>query len=233
MSRLSIIFSVLAAFGAASCSSSDAKTKDTTAAQLAIAVTPVEATEQPIARFIRATGTLTAEEQADVAAETPGRVVASPIERGTRVSAGTELIRLSPTETEAQLREAEANAAQIEARLGITSSASFDANAVPEVQNAKAAYELAQSEFARIKSLLDQRVVSQSEFDQRRTQMEAARQQYDAARNAASQQYQSLLAARARVTLARKALADTVVRAPFAGLVAQRMVSIGDYVTKD
>ena len=34
------------------------------------------------------------------------------------------------------------------------------------------------------------------------------------------------------MTLARKALADTVVRAPFAGLVAERMVSIGDYVTK-
>src|SRR5205807_2020161 len=102
----------------------------------------------------------------------------------------------------------------------------------PEVQNAKASFELAQSEFNRIKSLLDQRVVSQSEFDQRRTQMEAARQQYDAARNGAAQQYQSLQAARARVTLARKALSDTVVRAPFGGLVAQRLVSVGDYVTK-
>src|SRR6202022_2465550 len=97
---------------------------------------------------------------------------------------------------------------------------------------ARASYDLAESEFARIKALLDQRVVSQSEFDQRRTQMEAARQQYDAAKNGAAQQYQSLQAARARVTLARKALADTVVRAPFGGLVAQRMVSIGDYVTK-
>ena len=97
-------------------------------------------------------------------------------------------------------------------------------NAVPEVQNAKASFELAQSEFNRIKSLLDQRVVSQSEYDQRRTQMEAARQQYEAAKNGAAQQYQSLQAARARVTLARKALADTVVRAPFAGVVAERLV---------
>ena len=105
-------------------------------------------------------------------------------------------------------------------------------NAVPEVQNAKASYELAQSEFARIKSLLDQRVVSQSEFDQRRTQMEAARQQYEAAKNGAAQQYQSLQAARARVSLARKAFADTVVRAPFNGVVAQRLVTVGDYVTK-
>jgi RND family efflux transporter MFP subunit len=34
------------------------------------------------------------------------------------------------------------------------------------------------------------------------------------------------------VTLARKALSDTTVKAPFAGLVAQRMVSTGDYVTR-
>ena len=108
----------------------------------------------------------------------------------------------------------------------------FNANAVPEVQNAKASYDLAESEFARIRSLLDQKVVSQSEFEQRRTQLEAMRQQYEAAKNGAAQQFQSLQAARARVALARKALADTVVRAPFAGLVAERLVSVGDYVTR-
>ena len=129
---------------------------------------------------------------------------------------------MSSTETDAQLKEAEANAAQIEARLGITPGAAFDVNAVPEVQNAKAGFELAQSEFARIKSLLDQRVVSQSEYDQRRTQMEAARQQYESAKNGAAQQYQSLQAARARVALARKASSPTPsVRAPFAGVVGR------------
>jgi RND family efflux transporter MFP subunit len=58
------------------------------------------------------------------------------------------------------------------------------------------------------------------------------RQQYEAAKNGAAQQFQSLQAARARVALARKALADTVVRAPFGGLVAERLVSVGDYVTR-
>ena len=218
------------AFGA--CSSGDAKGKDQPAALAAVSVAPSAAVEQPMARFIRATGTLMAEEQADVAAETAGRVVSAPIERGTLVTAGAELVRLSSAETDAQLKEAEANAAQIEARLGLTSGGPFDVNAVPEVQNAKASYELAQSEFNRIKSLLDQRVVSQSEYDQRRTQMEAARQQYEAAKNGAAQQYQSLQAALARVSLARKAFTDTVVRAPFNGVVAQRLVSTGDYVTK-
>ena len=221
-----------ASVAAIGCSSGDAKGKDQPNAPAVVQVAAVAATERPIARFIRATGTLMAEEQADVAAETAGRVVSAPIERGTPVTQGAELVRISPTETEAQLKEAEANAAQLEARLGITSGGGFDVNAVPEVQNAKATAELTQSEFTRIKSLLDQRVVSQSEYDQRRTQAEAARQQYEAAKNGAAQQYQMLQAARARVSLARKALADTVVRAPFNGVVAQRLVAAGDYVTK-
>jgi membrane fusion protein, multidrug efflux system len=229
------VAAVLLAGAAASagCSAAaDGKTTDQPATPPAIAVSAVAAIERPISRFTRATGTLMAEEQAEVAAETAGRVVATPVERGTRVTAGAELIRLSDTETEAQAREAEANAAQIEARLGITGTAPFDVNAVAEVQSAKASYELAQSEFMRIQSLLAQHVVSQSEFDQRRTQMEAARQQCESAKNGAAQQYQSLLAARARVTLARKAHTDTVVRAPFNGIVAQRVVSVGNYVSK-
>src|SRR5262249_62060713 len=54
---------------AAACSSGDAKSKDTTQAPATVAVSPVAAIEQPIARFIRVTGTLTAEEQADVRSE--------------------------------------------------------------------------------------------------------------------------------------------------------------------
>ncbi len=218
---------------AGACSAGDAKTKDAaTAAPPTVSVAPVAAVQQPIARFIRATGSLTAEEQADVAAEIAGRVVAAPIERGTAVSEGAVLVRISPTEAEASLKEAEANAAQLEARLGISGSGAFDVNKVPEVQTAKASYDLATSEFKRIESLLTQKVVSQSEYDQRRTQMDATRQQYEAAKNGAAQQFEMLQAARARVTLARKALADTTVRAPFTGAVGQRLVNVGDYVTK-
>jgi len=162
----------------------------------------------------------------------PVTVIATPVERGTAVNEGAVLVRISPAEADAQAKEAEANAAQLEARLGIKPGGSFEVNAVPEVQNAKAAYDLAQNEFNRIKSLLEQQVVSQSEFDQRRTQMEASRQQFEAARNGAAQQFQMLQAARARVDLAHKSLADTTVRAPFNGLVAERLVSTGDYVTK-
>jgi membrane fusion protein (multidrug efflux system) len=173
-----------------------------------------------------------ADQQADVAAEIGGRVVGTPVERGTRVSAGSVLVRLSSTEADAALREAQANAAQLEARLGLTTAQGFDPARVPDVLNAKAALDWAESDFARIKSLLDQRVVSQAEHDQKLTQVQAARQQYQLAQNVAHQSYRSLEGARARVDLARKASADTVVRAPFSGIVAERFVGTGDYVSK-
>src|SRR5258706_2460799 len=107
----------------AACGTADGRTRDPGAStSAAVAVAPVAAIEQPIPRFISVTGTLMAEEQSDVAAEIAGRVVAAPIERGTAVAQGAELIRISPTETDAQLKEAEANAAQIEARLGLTAN---------------------------------------------------------------------------------------------------------------
>ena len=195
-------------------------------------VTAVAAIERPIVRFIRVTGTLAAEEQADVAAEVQGRVVATPVERGTRVAEGSDLIRIAPAEAAAQAVEAEANAAQLEGRLGLADGAPFDLDRVPEVANARATVTLAQGDYDRAKMLFDKKLLSQAEFDQRSAQAEVARRQYDIARNGSVQQYQALLGARARVSLARKALADTVVRAPFAGVVGERLVSVGDYVTR-
>jgi RND family efflux transporter MFP subunit len=183
-------------------------------------------------RTLRVTGTLTAAEEAEVAAETAGRVVSTPVERGSQVGEGTALVGLAPLEAQAQALEAEANVAQLEARLALVPGSPFNVDDVPEVKSAMAARDLGEADFGRIKNLLEQRVVSQAEYDQRRAQADATRNQYATARNAAQQQYRLLEASRARASLARKALADTVVRAPFAGLVVERKVSVGDFVTR-
>jgi membrane fusion protein (multidrug efflux system) len=197
---------------------------------LSVPTTPV--VEEPVTRFMRVSGTLAAQEEAEVAAEVAGRVVATPIERGSRVARGGTLIQIADAEVAAQAREADANAAQIEARLGTASGAAFEVERVPEVANARAAFELAETEFARTKMLQERQLVSRSEFDQRQAQVEAARRQYEVAKNGAEQQYQALMGARARVAMARKALDDTVVRAPFDGVVGECLVSAGDYVTR-
>jgi membrane fusion protein (multidrug efflux system) len=210
------------------------RTADSAEAEVAAppTITTARVTEAAVNRTLRVTGTLAADEEAEVAAETAGRVMATPVERGSRVSAGTVLVELVATEAEAQAREAEANVAQLEARLAITPGTPFAVDDVPEVRSARASRDLAEADFARIKNLLEQRVVSQAEFDLRRTQAEAARNQAATAMNGAQQTFRQLEAARARAALARKALADTAVRAPFAGLVVERKVSVGDFVTR-
>jgi RND family efflux transporter MFP subunit len=234
--RFSLLLSgsalIVGASLAAACSTKAESAPEEVKAPEALAITTAAVENRSIDRYLRVTGSLVADAQAEVSAETAGRVIETPVERGTRVAQGALLVRISPSETSAQLQEAEANAAQIEARLGLGPDAAFDRSRVPDVLNAKASLDLADAEFNRMRSLVDQKVISQSEFDQRRAQLEAARQGYQSAQNQADQSYRSLEAARARVALARKAVADTSVRAPLNGLVAERLVSVGDYVTR-
>ena len=231
MSRLTTIAVLAATLVTAGCRA-DAVGEAVPAEAAAVAVSVVAAAQSPIARFIRVSGTLTAQESADVAAEIAGRVVATPVERGSRIAAGGDLVRIAATEVDAQAREAQANAAQIEARLGIAGGTTFDVARVPEVASANAARGLARTDFARAQTLHKAQLISQAEFEQKSAQLESSERQYDVAVNGAEQQYQSLMAARARVTMAQKAVADTVVRAPFAGVVGERFVSVGDYVTR-
>jgi membrane fusion protein, multidrug efflux system len=231
VSRLTVVLFSAIVITTAGCSGTKAGA-ERAPADAAVNVTTMAAVEQPIKRFIRVSGTLTAQEDAQVAAEVAGRVVATPVERGSRVGAGAELVRIAAAEGEAQAIEAQANAAQIEARLGVAAGETFAVERVPEVANARATLQLARTEFDRAQRLYEQKLLSQSEFDQKKAQTESAERQYDVATNGALQQYQALLAARARVTVARKALADTTVRSPFAGVVGERYVSVGDYVTR-
>jgi membrane fusion protein, multidrug efflux system len=217
---------------AAGCAGRDPETADAAVGPTAISVTAAAVLQQPVTRFIRVSGTLAAQEEAEVAAEVAGRVVATPIERGSRVAGGGTLIQIADAEVAAQAREADANAAQIAARLGTASGAEFDVERVAEVANARANYELVKTEFERTKMLQERQLISQSEFDQKQAQVEAARRQYEVARNGAEQQYQALMGAKARVAMARKAVSDTIVRAPFDGVVGERLVSVGDYVTR-
>ena len=92
---------------------------------------------------------LKAQDDAEVAAEIAGRVIATPVERGMPIRSGADLVRIAATEVEAQAQEADANVAQIEARLGEPTGASLDVDRVPEVASARATHDLAKADFAR------------------------------------------------------------------------------------
>jgi RND family efflux transporter MFP subunit len=230
--RIARLAALLAGAAVAAACGPASKPAAASAGAAPVAISAAPAVQQRVNHVLRVTGTLTAAEEAEVAAETTGRVTGTPVERGSRVVEGTPLVTLSQVEAQAAAMDAEASVSQLEARLAIEPGTSFDIDKVPEVAAARATRDLAEAEFARIRSLLEQKVVSQAEFDQRRTQVEATDNQYRAARNGAQQQFRMLEGAKARLSMARKSLADTVVRAPFAGLVMERKVSVGDFVTR-
>ena len=120
------------------------------------------------------------------------------------------------------------------------------------MQAANANYEQALAELRqaeanerRYRDLVETGDVSIQNYEQYRTARDTARarvnnarQQQEAARNAARQNNQAIKAAQAGVEAARtqvgtaqQAVADTVVRAPFAGFISNRPVAVGEYVS--
>lgn len=170
MPRVIVVLGLCSALASAACHRADADGSSVAAEAAAIAVTTVVVVARPVSGLISVSGTLTAEDDADVAAEVSGRIVSTPVERGARVEAGAELIHVAAAEAEAQAIEAQANAAQIEARLGIASAAAFDVERVPEVANARATHDLARVDFDRAETLHQRRLLSQSDLDQRSAQ---------------------------------------------------------------
>jgi RND family efflux transporter MFP subunit len=217
--------------GAGGCGNSEAKNPVVTEAAKPVAVSTVPAEARALPGDLDVTGTLQADAQTDVASETSGRVLAVNVERGTVVKAGAVLARLDAEDARNALREAEATAAQTEARLGLGAEP-FDATRTAEARKARAAIERAELEYQRYAKLVEMGAVSRSDYDLRRMEATTAREQYEAVLNESRQLYQSLLAQRARRDIARRAVADTDVRAPFDGLVAEKHATVGQYLQK-
>ncbi|HEY0546929.1 MAG TPA: efflux RND transporter periplasmic adaptor subunit [Pyrinomonadaceae bacterium] len=224
-----------------------------------IAVTTAKAVAREVPSYIQATGSLIAEESSDVAPQTSGQVVATPVGVGAFVKQGEIIARLNDKDARLRLRQAQAGVQQAvagvrqaEARLGLRPGGNFDASAIPEVraansnlQQAEAQLRLAQANEKRYRELVETGDVALSVYDQYRTQRDTAqaqvntaRQQLEAAINTARQSNQAIQSAEAAVESARsqaaiaeKAVADAIVRAPYAGYVSARPIAVGEYVT--
>lgn len=175
------------------------------AAPVAVSVAPVEAIDEPVT--LEATGSFEADESSDVAPEASGRVTATPVDVGQFVRNGAVLVRLQGVDAGLRLDQSRAAVTRAEANVKLAES-----------QNA-----LAETEARRFSALLATGDVSGTVADQRRTEAANSVENVNTARA-------SLAEARAQLALAEKAVADVVVVAPFAGYIADRKVSLGEYV---
>ena len=225
----------------------------------AIEVTTAKAVTREVPSYIQASGSLIADETSDVSSQASGQVVATPVGVGAFVRQGTVLARLNDRDARLRLRQAQASVQQAiagvrqaEARLGLRPGGNFDASTNPEVRTASANYDqavaelrLAEANERRYRDLVETGDVALSIYDQYRTQRDtararaaSARQQLESAINTARQSNQAIQSAeaavesaRSQVAIAQKAVADAVIRAPYAGYISNRPIAVGEYVT--
>lgn len=190
----------------------------------------VEGREMPLT--LELDGTLTADEESQVTSVVAGRVMEVLVERGATVAAGDAIVRLRDVDFRNNARAARAAVSQAEANLGMGRGDSIPApEDTPAVQLAATERELARNSFRRAESLHRSGAMSGEAFEQAQARLTNAESRYRQAINGARAAGASLSSARAQLSTANTQIAESTVRAPFAGEIAIRNVSVGEYVS--
>ena len=174
----------------------------------AIAQAQTATTGVSAASVLDATGYVTARRLATVSAKITGKVAEVLIEEGQRVAEGEVLARLEPTDANAQRA---------------LSAAQRDA-ARSEVTRAQAQLHLAEQTLARNRDLARQRLVAQSALDQAQAERDALAAQLQSAQR-------NVQVAERALTLADIGVDNTVVRAPFAGVITVKAAQPGEIIS--
>ncbi|GAB5373946.1 MAG: efflux RND transporter periplasmic adaptor subunit [Acuticoccus sp.] len=203
-------------------------------AEAVYAVTAQDVTIATNRATLRAFGEVVAAEEAELRIASPGEVVAlsDNLAVGRRVTAGEALVTIDAfayrgavTEAEAQLAEARARAAEAASHIAMQESMlkRLDEQFVFATRDLGRAEQLASSGTITDKALDDRRLLvsqRQQALDQGRFALEVERARRD-------QQQATIERLEWQVEKAERALADTVLEAPFDGIVRAENVAIG------
>lgn len=210
-----------------------------------VEVATATAITRELPRFFEATGSLTGDQQTDVAPSVAGKVVLIGVELGSYVRRGQTIVRLDDVDSklrvqqaQSQLEQAKAALRQAEEKVGLRGGQSFDPNRVPEVANARVAMNLAEKNLRRSEKLIESGDISRSVFDDQKARYDQLREQYESALSLARQNYAAVATARANVNnaesalnLARRTLSYANVFSPIDGYVSERTADLGEYVS--
>jgi RND family efflux transporter MFP subunit len=194
-----------------------------------IVVVPVEVTQR--SDILRLTGSLAADERSSVASNVSGIVAEVLVDRGSVVRKNDVLVQLDPTDAKNKLSEGRAMLQELKARLGLDGNVeNFNPEDQPEVRLAKASADLAVSNLKRAKEMFSKKVISTEAYDQTKTECELATQRYRQALLLIKQAYSACQTAMTKLAILEKAVADTTIRAPFDGWVAEKLVAVGEQI---
>jgi RND family efflux transporter MFP subunit len=202
--------------------------KPDSADTLPVKVTEVERIE--LRRSVEAVGTLAAHDQATISAEVAGRVARLAADMGDRVAAGAPLVLLDEERLRYHAAEQSAALDQTRAKLGARGDQLPPPGQTPDVLSAAAKLAQAQQAYDRAKALADKSLVSQQDLEKAETDLQTAKAAHASAIASEHELRAEVLAKEASLNGATRDLKDTTIRAPFDGVVAERMVSEGQYV---
>ncbi|NGQ94834.1 efflux RND transporter periplasmic adaptor subunit [Brevibacillus sp. SYP-B805] len=190
-----------------------------------------------------ASGKVAAAEEIQVVSKLAGKMASVNVQEGDVVKQGAVLAQLDAADYIQQVKQAESGIASAQAKLA-------DARAGTRtqelerlesvVEQAKAAQDVAQNTYNRMKALYETGAISQAEFEKTSLELEKARTGYDQAKAQldlakAGATPNSLAALQAEVDrlrssldLAKITLANTRITAPISGIVARRSIDPGE-----
>jgi len=220
-------------------------TNNAAATPAAIEVSTTAAIMRQLPRYFEANGSLAANEQTDVMPETSGKIAAVGVDMGSYVHRGQMIVkiddadlRIRVAQAQAQLDQAKATVRQNEAKIGLKPGQKFNPENVPEVAQARAALQLAETNLRRYEKLVETGDISRASYDQQKSQRDQLKEQYEVTIHQAQQNYAAVAnaqgivdAAQTQLALAKRNMNYSVVSAPIAGYVSERTADVGEYVS--
>jgi len=158
--------------------------------------------------LLNATGYVTARREATVSSKVTGKILEVLVEEGKRVEVGEILARVDDSNTAASLRLAQAQVDSARQALAET-----DANLA-----------LAELDFRRQRELAEKNIISPSDLDRAESGARALRGRRD-------RLLADIAVAERQVDVWKQQLDDTIIRAPFAGIVTSKNAQPGEMIS--
>jgi RND family efflux transporter MFP subunit len=199
---------------------------------LPVAVQALQVQQDKVQRTVELVGTLEGEREVTVSSEVTGRVIAVHADLGDQVKQGQVLVEVDVREFTMAVERQQAALQQVLASLGLSKETDPMPDPAQTSAVRKAAADLADARtaFERAKALVSKGVSAQQVYDMAEARLKMAEANYASSWEGVRNLIAQAENLRVQLTLARKKLTDTVIRAPFDGAVRMRQVEIGQYI---
>ncbi|HXB45457.1 MAG TPA: efflux RND transporter periplasmic adaptor subunit [Puia sp.] len=186
-----------------------------------IKVSSEKVVKRTITEIVTASGKIYPEIEVKISPDISGEVVELTVQEGDSVKKGQELAKIYADIYTTQRDQA---AAQLNQQQAVASNSSA------QLPGLKAALDQAKKNYDREKQLLNDKVISQSEFDQAESTFLSAQANYNAAQQSIIGNQAGAASAKANLSIAAKNLSRTTVAAPMSGVISSMSIKKGERV---